>query len=183
VSSLEVRHGTLGAAFDTCDWGANCSATRLGSLIARIQNFPDKRHLSGPDRASANPRGIFILCKGSVKLSICASDGKTLILKIAEAGEVLGLSAAVAGIQGHPDWATSTWTQYLDSRSGDYRKANFVFNGDFEANPVPVPFDWQVAQLSGVDASRDCTIAWSGKCSFRISFDGTVNVDGKSPRN
>ena len=43
------------------------------------------------------PRGIFILCKGSVKLSICSSDGKTLILKIADAGEVLGLSAAVAG--------------------------------------------------------------------------------------
>jgi CRP/FNR family cyclic AMP-dependent transcriptional regulator len=43
------------------------------------------------------PRGIFLLCKGRVKLSICASDGKTLILKIAEPGEVLGLSAAVSG--------------------------------------------------------------------------------------
>lgn len=43
------------------------------------------------------PRGIFVLCKGRVKLSICASDGKTLILRIAEAGEVLGLSATVSG--------------------------------------------------------------------------------------
>src|SRR6266496_1066209 len=43
------------------------------------------------------PRGIFVLCKGRVKLSICASDGKTLILKIAEPGEVLGLSASVSG--------------------------------------------------------------------------------------
>lgn len=43
------------------------------------------------------PRGIYVLCKGRVKLSISASDGKTLILKIAEAGEVLGLSAAVSG--------------------------------------------------------------------------------------
>src|ERR1700758_873338 len=43
------------------------------------------------------PRGIFVLCKGRVKLSISSSDGKTLILKIAEAGEVLGLSAAVSG--------------------------------------------------------------------------------------
>jgi CRP/FNR family transcriptional regulator, cyclic AMP receptor protein len=25
------------------------------------------------------PRGIFVLCKGRVKLSICATDGKTLI--------------------------------------------------------------------------------------------------------
>jgi CRP/FNR family transcriptional regulator len=43
------------------------------------------------------PRGIFVLCKGRAKLSICSTDGKTLILKIAEAGEVLGLSASVSG--------------------------------------------------------------------------------------
>ncbi len=43
------------------------------------------------------PRGIFVLCKGRVKLSACSSDGRTLILKIAEAGEVLGLSATVSG--------------------------------------------------------------------------------------
>lgn len=43
------------------------------------------------------PRGIFVLCKGQVKLSICATDGKTLIAKIAEPGEVLGLSATVSG--------------------------------------------------------------------------------------
>ncbi len=43
------------------------------------------------------PRGIFLLCKGRVKMSICSSDGKTLILKIAEPGEVLGLSATVSG--------------------------------------------------------------------------------------
>lgn len=44
-----------------------------------------------------SPRGIFVLCKGRVKLSICSTDGKTLILKIAEPGEVLGLSASVSG--------------------------------------------------------------------------------------
>jgi len=44
-----------------------------------------------------SPRGIFVLCKGRVKLSICSTDGKTLILKIAEPGEVLGLSASVCG--------------------------------------------------------------------------------------
>lgn len=43
------------------------------------------------------PRGLFMLCQGRVKLSVCASDGKTLILRIAEAGEVLGLGAAVSG--------------------------------------------------------------------------------------
>ncbi len=44
------------------------------------------------------PRGIFLLCRGRVKLSITASDGKALILKIAEPGEVLGLHATVTGM-------------------------------------------------------------------------------------
>lgn len=43
------------------------------------------------------PRGIFVLCKGRVKLSICTTDGKTLIVRIGEPGEVLGLSATVSG--------------------------------------------------------------------------------------
>lgn len=44
-----------------------------------------------------NPRGIFVLCKGRVKLTLCSSTGKTLIMKIAEPGEVLGLSATISG--------------------------------------------------------------------------------------
>ena len=44
-----------------------------------------------------DPRGIYVLCEGDVKLSINSSEGKTLILRIAKAGELLGLMAAVAG--------------------------------------------------------------------------------------
>lgn len=43
------------------------------------------------------PRGIFILCSGTVKLSTTSKEGKVLILKQARAGEVLGLSAAISG--------------------------------------------------------------------------------------
>jgi CRP/FNR family cyclic AMP-dependent transcriptional regulator len=43
------------------------------------------------------PRGFFVLCQGRIKLSVSTSDGKVLILKIAEAGEALGLAAAVSG--------------------------------------------------------------------------------------
>jgi CRP/FNR family cyclic AMP-dependent transcriptional regulator len=43
------------------------------------------------------PRGISVLCKGRVKLFTCSRDGKSFILKIAEPGEVLGLSATISG--------------------------------------------------------------------------------------
>lgn len=43
------------------------------------------------------PRGVFILCSGRVKLTTSSSEGKKLILKIVEPGEVLGLSSAILG--------------------------------------------------------------------------------------
>lgn len=43
------------------------------------------------------PRGVFLLCSGKVKLSTTSRDGKVLILKMAGAGDVLGLSAVIAG--------------------------------------------------------------------------------------
>lgn len=43
------------------------------------------------------PRGVYIICNGRVKLTTTSRDGKTLILRIAQAGEILGLHAAVSG--------------------------------------------------------------------------------------
>jgi len=41
-------------------------------------------------------RGIYILCDGRAKLSICAENGKRLTLRIAGPGEVLGMGAALS---------------------------------------------------------------------------------------
>jgi CRP/FNR family transcriptional regulator len=42
-------------------------------------------------------RGVSILCQGRVKLMTTNADGKSLILKIVEPGEILGLHSAVSG--------------------------------------------------------------------------------------
>lgn len=42
-------------------------------------------------------RGIYIVCQGRVKLMTTNADGKTLIVKIAHPGEVLGLQSVVTG--------------------------------------------------------------------------------------
>src|SRR5436309_6098514 len=44
-----------------------------------------------------SPRGIYVICSGRVKLTTTSREGKTLILRIAEAGEVLGLHGTVSG--------------------------------------------------------------------------------------
>jgi CRP/FNR family cyclic AMP-dependent transcriptional regulator len=43
------------------------------------------------------PRGVFILCSGRAKLTTSSTEGKTLIVRIAEAGDVLGASALILG--------------------------------------------------------------------------------------
>jgi len=42
-------------------------------------------------------RGVFVLCEGEVKLTMSSSEVKTLILRIAKPGEVLGLMATLSG--------------------------------------------------------------------------------------
>lgn len=42
------------------------------------------------------PRGVFVLCAGKVKLSTSSSEGKTIITKISDAGDVLGLNATIS---------------------------------------------------------------------------------------
>jgi CRP/FNR family cyclic AMP-dependent transcriptional regulator len=44
-----------------------------------------------------SPWGVFILCQGRVKLSTTSREGKTLIVRIAEPGELLGLHAILTG--------------------------------------------------------------------------------------
>jgi CRP/FNR family transcriptional regulator, cyclic AMP receptor protein len=65
------------------------------------------------------PRGVFILCSGVVKLSTASKEGKVLILKQSEAGEVLGLSAAISG------------TNYeMTAETASACQLNFIGRGD-----------------------------------------------------
>ena len=43
------------------------------------------------------PRGVFVLCRGRAKLTTTSTEGRTLIVKIASPGEILGVSAAILG--------------------------------------------------------------------------------------
>jgi len=45
-----------------------------------------------------DPNGVHILCHGKVKVSTSSAEGKTYILRIAEGGDVLGLSATVSNL-------------------------------------------------------------------------------------
>jgi len=58
-------------------------------------SYPEQAILFSQDDAC---RGVFLLCAGKVKISARSHDGRQLMLRVAEAGETLGLSATVSGM-------------------------------------------------------------------------------------
>jgi CRP/FNR family transcriptional regulator len=64
--------------------------------------------------------GIYVLCQGKAKLSICSNDGKAVILRIARPGEALGLSSVLTE-KAHHDSAETL----------DDAQINFVARQDF----------------------------------------------------
>lgn len=66
-------------------------------------------------------RGIFVLCTGRAKLSTTSAEGKSIILRIAEPGEVLGLTATVSNTPYEATVETLEPTQ-----------ANFISQADFK---------------------------------------------------
>ena len=43
------------------------------------------------------PRGVFVICNGRVKLSASSSFGKSILVRVAEAGEMVGLPGCISG--------------------------------------------------------------------------------------
>lgn len=62
--------------------------------IKSIQSYPRGTVLFGEGQQA---RSVFLLCEGRVRLWVCSENGRRLVLHVASAGEVLGLSAALSG--------------------------------------------------------------------------------------
>jgi CRP/FNR family transcriptional regulator, cyclic AMP receptor protein len=78
--------------------GLFCNLTREGANALdniRVTSAYPKAVILFTEQEIA--RGVFLLSKGRVKLTMTSSEGKSVILRIAEPGEVLGLHAVVSG--------------------------------------------------------------------------------------
>ena len=97
-------------------------------------------------------RGIYVLCKGRVKLSASSSAGQTLILRIARPGEVLGLNAAITGMP-----------YEMTAETGQLCQLNFVKRADF------LRFLMQhgdACMNAAIHLSRECQQAYSQLRAF-----------------
>ena len=64
--------------------------------------------------------GVFVICTGQVKLSCTSREGRTLILKIAMPGDVLGLGAVISGSRYEVTAETIEPTEIKNIRREDF---------------------------------------------------------------
>ena len=69
-------------------------STRELDALKHVTSYPEGALVFVEGQAT---RGVYMVCHGRVKLTTTNRDGKTLILKIAQAGELLGLHSAMSG--------------------------------------------------------------------------------------
>jgi CRP/FNR family cyclic AMP-dependent transcriptional regulator len=62
--------------------------------IKRLKYYPSRSVLL---RQGERPPGVLIVRRGTVKISITSSNGRTVILRVAGVGEILGLSSVLSG--------------------------------------------------------------------------------------
>ena len=102
VRKRAVAYGRRGKAFErTLPLNSPLRAISGIEQVIRSRNCPRATVLFVEGHVA---RGVYVLCTGSAKVSICSADGKKLILRIARPGDVLGL---YAGLTGRPFEATA----------------------------------------------------------------------------
>ena len=100
-------------------------------------------------------RGVYILCRGRVKQSVASSDGHTLILKISQPGEVLGLNAAISNLP----YETTAET-------GQPCQLNFVKRTDFLQFLAE---HGEASMQAAIQVGGDCQQAYQQLRSFTMS--------------
>jgi CRP/FNR family cyclic AMP-dependent transcriptional regulator len=93
---LEIIENCIACKLRRDKWfcGLSSEVLRAFSAASHLSTYPGGAILFVEGQT---PRGGYVLCSGKVKLSATSREGKVLILKVAEPGEALGLSAVISG--------------------------------------------------------------------------------------
>jgi CRP/FNR family cyclic AMP-dependent transcriptional regulator len=97
---MPIRHAPeLHENCADCPWRSegffcNLASVELKSfeMVKHAKVYPSAAILFAEGQAS---RGVYLLCKGRIKLGMTSPDGKAIILRFAEPGELLGLNSTI----------------------------------------------------------------------------------------
>lgn len=91
---VENRCGECGLRSDHFFCGVSSESLRSFEELKITNGYPPGSLLFVEGQPAG---GVYLLCQGRVKLYTCSREGKVIILHIAKAGELLGMSAVVSG--------------------------------------------------------------------------------------
>jgi hypothetical protein len=77
--------------------------------------------------------------------------------------------------------SSAAWLSYSGRLQSDYRRSNFIFNGDFERPLTRAVFDWNLPSEPYIDVAVDQSTACSGQHSLRLAFIGNENPAYEGP--
>jgi CRP/FNR family transcriptional regulator len=109
-----------------------------------------------------SPRGIYLLCKGRVKMSTTSAEGKTLILKIAHPGEVLGMHEIL-----------STTPYEITAETAQPCQLNFIKRDDFLKF---LQAHGDACLKAAQHLSKDCQSAYQQIRSLGLSHSATKRL-------
>ncbi len=75
------------------------------------------------------------------------------------------------------DAAAEEWRRANPKTASYYQSISWVFNGSFESEPKPGPFDWHIESTPDVEATRVGDVSRDGQYSVKLVFNGLTNVD------
>lgn len=90
------------AAVNNCTEANGCghpfchTSTDLTRLIAAVSSSAAYRRKARLFVEGEKPRGVFVLRTGMAKLTTCSTLGRTIVIRLAEPGDVLGLNAVIS---------------------------------------------------------------------------------------
>jgi hypothetical protein len=81
--------------------------------------------------------------------------------------------------RGEINEAFQVWKARLQEEGlSTFADSNLITNGDFEKEQIlGGGFDWKIEKVPGAEVSFDPSVAFEGKRSLKIVFDGKENVD------
>ncbi len=110
---------------------SNCRTHRTGEFFQKLSPaaLADLTSLGQPKsypvgevlfNEKQNSTGVFLIREGMVRLSMNSSDGKRLSLRVARAGEILGLTSALSGTKCETTAETLSTAKIIHISSADF---------------------------------------------------------------
>jgi CRP/FNR family transcriptional regulator len=114
---LEEVDNSVSATLRANDSNLNDASLAQLDQISHTALYPEGALIFVEGQA---PRGVYVLLQGRVKLTTSSRDGKTLILKIVQPGEFLGLHSMVTGKAYETTAETLQPSQFAFVRGADF---------------------------------------------------------------